>query len=35
MKNRASSHLLIILLMLALEIAGYWGIHRGGFAPWL
>jgi cell division protein FtsW (lipid II flippase) len=30
MKNRASSHLLIILLMLALEIVGYWGIHRGG-----
>ena len=29
MKNRASSHLLIILLMLALEVAGYWGIHRG------
>jgi cell division protein FtsW (lipid II flippase) len=30
MKNRASSHLLIILLMLALEVVGYWGIHRGG-----
>jgi cell division protein FtsW (lipid II flippase) len=30
MKNRASSHLLIILLLLALEIVGYWGIHRGG-----
>src|SRR6185295_1536279 len=30
MKNRASSHLLIILLMLALEVAGYWGVHRGG-----
>jgi cell division protein FtsW (lipid II flippase) len=29
MKNRASSHLLILLLMLALEVAGYWGIHRG------
>src|SRR5258705_5018049 len=28
MKNRASSHLLIILLILILEIAGYWGIHR-------
>ena len=28
MKNRASSHLLIILLILGLEIAGYWGIHR-------
>jgi cell division protein FtsW (lipid II flippase) len=30
MKNRASSHLLIILLMLGLEVAGYWGVHRGG-----
>ncbi len=30
MKNRASSHLIIILLLLALEIVGYWGIHRGG-----
>ena len=30
MKNRASSHLLIILLALILEIIGYWGIHRGG-----
>lgn len=30
MKNRASSHLLIILLVLILEIIGYWGIHRGG-----
>ena len=30
MKNRASSHLLIILLVLILEIFGYWGIHRGG-----
>ncbi len=28
MKNRASSHLLIILLIIGLEIAGYWGIHR-------
>ncbi len=28
MKNRASSHLFIILLILVLEIAGYWGIHR-------
>ena len=28
MKNRASSHLLIILLLLILEVAGYWGIHR-------
>ena len=30
MKNRASSHLLMILLVLILEIFGYWGIHRGG-----
>ena len=30
MKNRASSHLLIILLLVALEIAGYAGIHRAG-----
>jgi cell division protein FtsW (lipid II flippase) len=28
MKNRASSHLLIILLLVILEIVGYWGIHR-------
>ncbi len=28
MKNRASSHLLIILLIIGFEIAGYWGIHR-------
>src|SRR5712664_3349146 len=28
MKNRASSHLFIILLLLILEISGYWGIHR-------
>ena len=28
MKNRASSHLLIILLLLILEVVGYWGIHR-------
>lgn len=28
MKNRASSHLLIILLIVALEIAGYWGVHQ-------
>ena len=28
MKNRASSHLFIILLLLILEIVGYWGIHR-------
>ena len=30
MKNRASSHLIIILLVVGLEIAGYWGIHRAG-----
>jgi len=30
MKNRASSHLLVILLILLFEIAGYWAIHRGG-----
>lgn len=30
MKNRASSHLLIILLLAGLEIAGYAGIHRAG-----
>jgi len=28
MKNRASSHLLIILVIIGLEIAGYWGVHR-------
>jgi cell division protein FtsW (lipid II flippase) len=30
MKNRASSHLLIILVILALEITGYVAIHRAG-----
>ena len=30
MKNRASSHLLIILLLVGLEITGYVGIHRAG-----
>jgi len=30
MKNRASSHLLIILLILGLEITGYIAIHRAG-----
>ena len=30
MKNRASSHLLIILVLLALEVAGYIAIHRAG-----
>jgi cell division protein FtsW (lipid II flippase) len=28
MKNRASSHLFIILLLLLLEVAAYWGVHR-------
>src|SRR2546426_10890054 len=28
MKNRASSHLFLILVILILEIAGYWGVHR-------
>src|SRR5882762_9873578 len=28
MKDRASSHLFIILLLLILEVAGYWGVHR-------
>ena len=30
MKNRASSHLLIILLILGLEIGGYFAVHRAG-----
>jgi cell division protein FtsW (lipid II flippase) len=30
MKNRASSHLFIILLIIGFEIAGYVGIHRAG-----
>ena len=30
MKNRASSHLLIILIILGVEIAGYIAIHRAG-----
>ena len=30
MKNRASSHLIIILLILGLEITGYIAIHRAG-----
>src|SRR5689334_12104054 len=30
MKNRASSHLLILLLILGLEITGYLAIHRAG-----
>src|SRR5512132_2554387 len=28
MKNRASSHLFIILLLLILEVVAYWGVHR-------
>ena len=30
MKNRASSHLLLIFLILGLEIAGYFAVHRAG-----
>src|SRR4026208_923900 len=30
MKNRASSHLLILLLILGLEITGYFAVHRAG-----
>ena len=30
MKNRASSHLLIILVIFGLEIAGYYAVHRAG-----
>ncbi|MGH9883527.1 MAG: FtsW/RodA/SpoVE family cell cycle protein, partial [Pyrinomonadaceae bacterium] len=30
MKNRASSHLFIILLIIGLEIAGYVSVHRAG-----
>ena len=30
MKNRASSHLLGVLLIFLFEISGYWAIHRGG-----
>lgn len=30
MKNRASSHLILLLLILGLEIAGYLAIHRAG-----
>lgn len=30
MKNRASSHLLLILLIVALEVVGYIAIHRAG-----
>jgi hypothetical protein len=28
MKNRASSHLLVIFLLLIFEVVGYWGVHR-------
>ena len=28
MKNRASTHLLIILLTFIFAIVGYWGVHR-------
>src|SRR5215510_5428578 len=30
MKNRASSHLFIIIIIVAVEIAGYVAIHRAG-----
>jgi cell division protein FtsW (lipid II flippase) len=30
MKNRASSHLFVIVLIVAFEIAGYVGVHRAG-----
>jgi cell division protein FtsW (lipid II flippase) len=30
MKNRASSHLLILVLLVGFEIAGYFAIHRAG-----
>src|SRR5262245_14447003 len=30
MKNRASSHLLIILLIVGLQVAGYAAVHRAG-----
>src|SRR5215470_2789105 len=30
MKNRASSHLFIIVLILGLEITGYLAVHRAG-----
>src|ERR1044071_1750396 len=28
MKNRPSSHLLIVVLIVGLEITGYWAVHR-------
>src|SRR5690349_7142598 len=30
MRNRASSHLFILLLIIGLEIAGYFAVHRAG-----
>ena len=30
MKNRASSHLLILVLIIGLEVAGYFAVHRAG-----
>ena len=30
MKNRASSHLFILLLIIGLEITGYFAVHRAG-----
>src|SRR5919205_296918 len=30
MRNRASSHLLILLIILGLEITGYFAVHRSG-----
>jgi len=30
MKNRASSHLLLLILVVILQITGYWAIHRAG-----
>lgn len=30
MKNRASTHLVILLLIIGLEIAGYYALHRSG-----
>ena len=30
MKNRASSHLLILILIVGLEITGYFAVHRAG-----
>ena len=34
MKNRASSHLLLLVLILGLEITGYLAIHRAGLEKW-